>query len=100
MAKPSKSNAAKAPTSALLHKQISPRKAAPPDVLSELKAVGERTGAVLGNVYARLASVVLNEFEKLEDLNAQRRSERSKRHASGAATPRLGAAHKPLPPKG
>jgi hypothetical protein len=69
-------------------------------LLGELKVLGERGGAALGDAYARAASSVLNEVERLEDLNAERRyQQRSKARASSrAAVARLASqAQNPSP---
>jgi len=42
-------------------------------LLTELKSLSERGGAALGAAYAAAASTFLQEKERLEDLNAERR---------------------------
>jgi hypothetical protein len=61
--------------------------------LGELKLLGERGGVALGDAYALAASSVLNEVERLEDLNAERRFRQrlQARAASRAAGARLAA---------
>lgn len=56
----------------------------------ELSSFRERSGSVASAAYARLASVVLGGIERLEDLNAERRS----RHAR-AGSPATSSAQDP-----
>ena len=69
------------------------RRGAVPGWLDGLKLIGERAGAALGDAYALAASSVLNELERFEDLNAERRfRQRSQAGAaSTASAPRLAA---------
>jgi len=61
--------------------------------------IGERAGAALGDAYALAASSVLNELERFEDLNAERRfRQRSQAGAANtAAASRLARPQKPSP---
>jgi hypothetical protein len=42
-------------------------------LLAELKSLGERGGAALGDAYALAARAVSTEIERFEDLGAERR---------------------------
>jgi hypothetical protein len=42
-------------------------------VFAELKSLGERSGAALGDAYAVVATSLLERSERLEDLNAERK---------------------------
>ena len=70
-----------------------PRRGAVGRWLAELKLLGARGGAALGDAYALAASSVLNELERLEDLNAERKFQQraQARTASRAAAARLAA---------
>ena len=57
-------------------------KKAPPGPSSQLRALGERSGAAVGDCYARAARAVLERLEQIEDLNAERRHEARLRAAS------------------
>jgi hypothetical protein len=61
------------PRSEVGQRRRRPRRGVVARWLGELKLLGERGGAALGDAYALAASSVLNELERLEDLNAERR---------------------------
>jgi hypothetical protein len=54
-----------------------------------LKSYGERGGSALGDAYARVAGSILNEKERLEDLNAERRLRQRSHAAREAPVPSL-----------
>jgi len=59
-----------------------------PSLLAELKSLGERGGAVLGDAYALLSGSVLSRLEELEDAHAERRYRRAEaRRAQRASAP-------------
>jgi hypothetical protein len=64
-------------------------------LLGALKSFGERGGSALGDAYARVAGSILNEKERLEDLNAERRARQRSQAARGpiasAPAARLGS---------
>jgi len=64
-------------------------------LLSGLKALGERSGAAVGNTYARIASSVLVGIEHLEDSSAERRLKTRRRTAASSKASR---SNKSLPP--
>ena len=47
----------------------------PPSFLTQLRSLGEWSGAAVGDSYARAARAVLWRIEQIEDLNAERRYE-------------------------
>ncbi len=49
-----------------------------------LKSLGERSGAVFGEAYARAARSILGRIERLEDLKAERKCRHRSRVASSA----------------
>jgi hypothetical protein len=55
-------------------------------LFSVLKSYGERGGSALGDAYARVAGSILNETERLEDLNAERRLRQRSHAARGPAS--------------
>jgi hypothetical protein len=56
-------------------------------LFSELKSLAERSGSAIGDAYALAATAFLNQSERLEDLNAERKfQQRSKARASAGAT--------------
>jgi len=71
-------------------------------VFSRLNALGERTGAAVGDVYALAARAVLTRVDRLEDANAERRY-RARTKAARAALDKTGASPRTtpsiLPPK-
>jgi hypothetical protein len=90
-----------APRQQVARRKKPSRRSALPGWLDGLKLIGERAGAALGDAYALAASSVLNELERFEDLNAERRfRQRSQAGAASRANvPRLAAqAKKPSPP--
>ena len=64
-------------------------------LLSGLKALGERSGAAVGDTYARIASSVLVGIERLEDSSAERRR-KTRRSATPAS--KVERSNKSLPP--
>jgi hypothetical protein len=63
-----------------------PAKVALSSLFSVLKSYGERAGSALGDAYARVAGSILNEKERLEDLNAERRIRPRSHAARGPAS--------------
>jgi hypothetical protein len=63
-----------------------PERVDPSNLFAELRSLGKRGGAVLGDVYAVAAGYFLDHWERLEDLNAERRlRQRSKASPAGRA---------------
>jgi hypothetical protein len=69
-------------------------------VLRELNGLRERSGAVLGDAYARAAKSFLERWERFEDRAAERRQrQRSQRRRSSSAPAAASAAKTPSPAK-
>lgn len=71
-------------------KPISAQPGSLPSLLAGLKALAERSGALVADSYARAAGSFLERLERVEDLNAERRfQQRSGSRRASASKHRL-----------